>query len=398
MTTRRTRAVVIPGLVALAMVAAACGSDEGSSSDSSPAEESEDTTPTGTEAAGESAGATGDVDTVGFIYVGPKDDFGYNQAAYEGSVAMQESFPDIEVLQAENVPETAEAEAVMQDMIDNGADLIFATSYGHLEFAANLAAENPDVVFVHQGGLEQEPLDNLGTYFGTVYEPVYTAGIAAGAASETGTLGYVYAFPIPQTLANINAFTLGAQSVNPDIETIAVSTGSWCDPALQAQAAQSLIDEGADVLTQHQDCTKTIVEAAEAAGVYSVGYHADASELAPNGWITGSEWDWAALYTDIVQTVVDGTFAESEYNGDFRVGLQTGDNPFIQSAFGSMVSDDTVALIDAAKESFIAGGSPFAGPVMDQDGTEVWAEGEQPTYAEVEQMDFFVQGVIGSTD
>ena len=394
MTTRRTRAVVVPGLVALALVAAVCGSDEGSSSDSSPAE----TSPTGTEAAGESAGAAGAVDTVGFIYVGPKDDFGYNQAAYEGSLAVGEAFPDVEILQAENVPETAESEAVMQDMIDNGADLIFATSYGHLEFAENLAAENPDVVFVHQGGLEQGGLDNVGTYFGTVYEPVYTAGIAAGEASESGKLGYIYAFPIPQTLANINAFTLGAQSVNPDIETIAVSTGSWCDPALQAQAAQSLIDEGVDVITQHQDCTKTIVEAAEAAGVYSVGYHADASELAPNGWITGSEWDWAAMYTDIVQTVIDGKFAESDYNGDFRVGLQTGDNPFIQSAFGSMVSADTIALIDAAKESFIAGGSPFAGPVVNQDGTEVWAEGEQPTYAEVETMDFFVKGVTGSTD
>ena len=124
-------------------------------------------------------------------------------------------------------------------------------------------------------------LDNLGTYFGTVYEPVYTAGIAAGAASESGKLGYVYAFPIPQTLANINAFTLGAQSVNPDIETIAVSTGSWCDPGVQAEAAQSLLDQGVDVITQHQDCTKTIIEAAEAAGAYSVGYHADASSLAP---------------------------------------------------------------------------------------------------------------------
>jgi basic membrane protein A and related proteins len=395
MTTRRTRALLIPSVVALAMIAAACGSDDESETDSSTADTAvTDTAPMGTE--GE--GAAGAVDTIGFIYVGPKDDFGYNQAAYEGSVAMQASFPDIEVLQAENVPETAESEAVMQGMIDDGADLIFATSYGHLEFAANLAADNPDVVFVHQGGLEVEPLDNLGTYFGTVYEPVYTAGIAAGAASKTGVLGYVYAFPIPQTLANINAFTLGAQSVNPDIETIAVSTGSWCDPALQAQAAQSLIDEGADVLTQHQDCTKTIVEAAEAAGVFSVGYHADASELAPNGWITGSEWDWGALYTAIVQTVVDGEFAASPFNGDFRVGLQTGDNPFIQSAFGSMVSAETIALIDAAKESFVAGGSPFAGPVTNQDGTEVWAAGEQPTYAEVETMDFFVAGVIGSTN
>ena len=398
---RRTRAVV-PALLALALVAAACGSDDDASSDASaPADSTATADSTGGTGATDGTGApvsTGDVDTVGFIFVGPKDDFGYNQAAYAGSEAVKSAFGDLTVLQAENVPETAESEAVMQDMIDKGADLIFATSFGHLEFAENLAAKNPDVVFVHQGGLETEPkLDNMGTYFGTVYEPVYTAGIAAGQVSETGKLGYVYAFPIPQTLANINAFTLGAQSVNPDIETIAVSTGSWCDPALQAQAAQTLIDEGADVITQHQDCTKTIVEAAEAAGVYSVGYHADASALAPTGWITGSEWDWTALYTDIVQTVIDGKFAASPYNGDYRVGLQTGDNPFIQSAFGKMVTPETIALIDAAKESFTAGGSPFTGPVVNQDGDTVWAEGETPTYADIEQMDFFVNGVTGST-
>jgi basic membrane protein A len=402
MTTRRTRrALVLPASLALAIAAGACGSDEASDTGSESTDAaSAESTPADGSAAPEGTGggeATGAVDTVGFIFVGPKDDFGYNQAAYEGSAAVQEAFPDLTVLQAENVPETAESEAVMQGMIDDGADLIFATSYGHLEFAANLAASNPEVVFVHQGGLETEPLDNLGTYFGTVYEPVYTAGIAAGQVSETGKLGYVYAFPIPQTLANINAFTLGAQSVNPDIETIAVSTGSWCDPALQAQAAQSLLDEGVDVITQHQDCTKTIVEATEAAGAYSAGYHADASELAPNGWITGSEWDWADLYTDIVQTVIDGGFAASDYNGDFRVGLQTGDNPFIQSAFGSMVTPETIALIDAAKESFVAGGSPFTGPVVNQDGDTVWSEGETPTYADIEQMDFFVQGVVGST-
>ena len=393
MTTYRRR--LLAGLLALGLVAAACGDDDETTESTDGATE---TTAAAADDGGEAEGGgeAGAVDTVGFIYVGPKDDFGYNQAAYEGSLAVGEAFPDLTILQAENVPETSEAEAVMQNMIDEGADLIFATSYGHLEFAANLAASNPDVVFVHQGGLETEPLDNLGTYFGTVYEPVYTAGIAAGSVSETGVLGYVYAFPIPQTLANINAFTLGAQSVNPDIETIAVATGNWCDPGLQAEAAQSLIDQGADVLTQHQDCTKTIIEAAEAAGVYSVGYHADASELAPEGWITGSEWDWAALYIDIVQTVIDGAFAESEFNGDFRVGLQTGDNPFVQSVFGSMVGDDVIALIDEARESFIAGGSPFAGPVLDQDGETVWADGEQPDYAEVETMDFFVQGVIGS--
>ena len=376
---RAPRALAV--LLGLALVVAACGGDDDDSGTSS-------------DDGGTSAAA---VDKVGFIYVGPKDDFGYNQAAYEGSQAVADTFPDLEILQAENVPETAEAEGVMQDMIDDGADLIFATSYGHLEFAANLAEQNPDVVFVHQGGLEGDTkLDNLGTYFGTVYEPVYTAGIAAGSASESKKLGYVYAFPIPQTLANINAFTLGAQSVDPSIEVVTVSTGSWCDPAVQAGAVQSLLDEGVDVITQHQDCTKTIIEATEAAGAYSVGYHADASELAPEGWLTGSEWDWGPLYTDIVQTVVDGEFVESDYNGDFRVGLQTGDNPFVQSPFGPMVTDDVKALIEAARASFVAGGSPFAGPVSNQDGEVVYAEGEQPSYEDVEQMDFFVKGVIGT--
>jgi simple sugar transport system substrate-binding protein/basic membrane protein A len=372
-------------LVMPTLLLAACGSDDDPASDSTD------------ESTGATVGGSGESDlTVGFLYVGPKDDFGYNQAAYEGSLAVAEAFPDAEVLQAENVPETSESEAVMEDMVEQGADLIFATSYGHLEFAANVAARHPDVMFVHQGGLETEPkLDNLGTYFGTVYEPVYTAGIAAGAASETGKLGYVYAFPIPQTLANINAFTLGAQSVNPDIETIAVATGSWCDPGQQAQAVASLLNQDVDVITQHQDCTKTIIEATEDAGAFTVGYHYDASELAPEGWLTGSEWNWGPLYTDIVQTVIDGGFADSVYNGDYRVGLQTGDNPFVQSAFGASVDTATQTLIDEMRQDFVDGGSPFAGPVLDQDGSEVWAEGEQPDYAEVETMDFFVDGVIG---
>jgi simple sugar transport system substrate-binding protein/basic membrane protein A len=373
---RSIRALAL--LAGLSLVAVGCGaSDEASS--------------------GGSDAGSDDSFTVGFIYVGPKDDFGYNQAAYEGSVAMQEEVDGIEVLQAENVPETAESEQVMQDMIDDGADLIFATSYGHLEFAQNVAEANPDVTFVHQGGLEGDnQLDNVGTYFGTVYEPVYLAGIAAGATSETGKLGYIYAFPIPQTLANINAFTLGAQSVNADIEVTTISTGSWCDPSVQSGAVDTLLEADVDVITQHQDCTKTIIEATEAAGAYSVGYHADASELAPNGWIAGSEWNWGPLYTDIVETVQAGEFAESDYNGDFRVGLQTGDNPFVQSAYGDMVDEDTQALIAEAEERFVAGGSPFEGPVANQDGDEVYAEGEQPTYAEVETMDFFVAGVIGT--
>ena len=218
---------------------------------------------------------------------------------------------------------------------------------------------------------------------------------AAGKATKTDKLGYIYAFPIPQTLANINAFTLGAQSVDPKATVTTISTGSWCDPSVQSQAVKTLLDQKVDVITQHQDCTKTIIEATEAAGAMSVGYHADASELAPNGWITGSEWNWGPLYTDIVKTVQAGDFKTSDYNGDYRVGLQTGDNPFVESAYGPMVTADTKALIETAKQRFIDGGSPFEGPVKDQDGKVVYPKGEQPTYAEVETMDFFVDGVVG---
>ncbi|MEW6582467.1 MAG: BMP family ABC transporter substrate-binding protein [Actinomycetota bacterium] len=332
---------------------------------------------------------------VGFLYVGPKDDFGYNQAAYEGSLEVAKAFPNVEIIQAENVPENAEAERVMERMISQGATLIFPTSYGHLTPAVNVAKKHPDVVFVHQGGLEPDPkLPNLGTYFGTVYEPVFLAGMAAGKATTSNKLGYVVAFPIPQTLANVNAFELGAKAVNPEATTTVVFTASWCDPAKQAQAANALISQGVDVLTQHQDCTKTIIETAEAAGKKSVGYHYDASSLAPQGWVAGSEWNWGPLYTDIVKTFLDGSFEGSKYDGDYRVGLQTGDNPFVQSPFGPGVDQETKDAIAAAKDEIAAEGV-FAGPLKDQSGDEVVPAGTTLTYAEVEQMDFLVEGVVG---
>ncbi|WP_309709041.1 BMP family ABC transporter substrate-binding protein, partial [Pseudolysinimonas sp.] len=215
--------------------------------------------------------------------------------------------------------------------------------------------------------------------------------------SESGKLGYVYAFPIPQTIANINAFELGAQTVNPDVETITVSTSSWCDPAAQREAANSLLSQGVDVLTQHQDCTKTVIDAAEAAGAYTVGYHADASELAPEGWLTGAVWDWAPLYQEIVATILAGEFTGSEFNANYRVGYKTGTNPFVLAGYGPSVSDETIAAVEEA-QAWLATeeGSPFAGPVLGQDGTEVIPAGTVPDYATNDGMDYFVQGVVGN--
>jgi len=352
--------------------------------------------PANTLAPGAAAPGTGGK-AIGFIFVGPKDDFGYNQAAYQGSQEVAKAYPDLKVVTAENVPETAKAEDVMEDMITkDGAKIIFATSYGHLAAATNIAKKHPDVVVVHQGGLLKDKLPNLGTYFGTVYEPVYLAGIAAGSATKSNKLGYVVAFPIPQTLANINAFELGAQSVNKDVTTTVVFTSNWCDPAKQAEAANSLLAQDVDVITQHQDCTKTIIETTEKAGKLSVGYHADASGLAPAGWITGSEWSWGTLYKDIVKTAVDGKFVGSKYNADYREGLRTGSNPFVQSKYGSMITDATKKKIDEASAKFKADGSPFTGPVLAQDGTEKVPAGKTPTYADIETMDYLVKGVVGT--
>jgi len=335
---------------------------------------------------------------IGFIMVGPKDDFGYNQAVYEGSQAIAEEFPDLEVLTAENVPESDDAATTMEQMIDKGAKIIFATSYGHLDAALTVAEEHPDVVVIQQGNtITTDIPENSGTYFGTVYEPMYLAGIAAGMSTKSNKLGYVYAFPIPQTIANINAYTRGAQSVNPAVETITVSTSSWCDPGKQREAAASLLSQGVDVLTQHQDCTSTIIGAAEAAGAMTVGYHADASSLAPTGWLTGAVWDWAPLYTDIVTTILDGSFVGSEFNANYRVGYKTGTNPFVLAPYGSLVSADTQAAI-AEAQAWLAtdDGSPFVGPVLGQDGKVVVPDGSIPSYAEVDGMDYFVQGVVGT--
>jgi simple sugar transport system substrate-binding protein/basic membrane protein A len=354
-----------------------------------------------TNAAGSgTGGATGAPGTggtkIGFIFVGPKDDYGYNQAAYEGSQEVKKAFPNLEILTAENVPEDDNATRIMEGMVRQGAKIIFATSYGHKDPGLKVAQAHPDVVVVQQGNVLDGTFPaNFGTYFGTVYEPVYLAGIAAGKATKTNKLGYVYAFPIPQTLANINAFQLGAASVNPAAKTYVVNTSNWCDPAKQAEATNSLLSQGVDVISQHQDCTGTVIRAAEAKGAYTIGYHADAQSFAPKGWLTGSQWNWGPLYSKMVTDILAGKFTGSPYNANFRVGFKTGDNPFVQSPYGPAVTAETKALIEAAKAKISKDSSPFAGPVKDQKGTVKIPAGTVPDYKTIESMNYFVDGVIG---
>ena len=385
----RLRKVTVLMVIALITVfAAACEAAPAAPADS---EESEAMEGEAMESEEMAVGMGGSA--IGFLFVGPGDDFGYNQAAFIGSEAVDAAFEQYEVLRAENVPENQEAERVMETMIRTGAKIIFPTSYGHLDPALAVAERHPDVVFLHQGGLKTA--DNLGTYFGTIWETVYLSGVAAGHMSETGKLGYIVAFPIPQVLLNINAFTLGAQSVNPHIETTVVFTASWCDPGQQAEAANSLIAQDVDVLTQHQDCTKTIIETAERAGAMSVGYHADASELAPEGWITGSIWDWGDLYVEIVNSVESGEWAESPFAGSYRTGVAEGAVKL--APFGASVPQEVQDEVMALQEQILDGSFfPFEGPVYDQEGNVRIEEGVRLSVEELEATDYLIQGVVGT--
>ncbi len=358
---------------ALSTTLAACGSDDANDA---------------------SADGGGTKATIGVLYVGPHTDFGYNQAAYEGIQELKKARPDIKVLEAENVPETAEASRVMEKMIKDGATVIIPTSYGHYQPALEVAAKHPDVNFLHQGG-PKAVKPNVGTYFGQIYEAQYLTGIAAGLSTKTDKLGYVVAFPIPQTLLNINAFELGAKSVNPKVKTTVVFTASWCDPAKQTEAAKSLLDQGADVLSQHQDCTKTVVETTERAGAMSVGYHADASSLAPKGWLTGSVWNWGPLYTKMVDAALGDDFSSSPYAGVYRVGIE--DPTIALAPFGASVSDETKAKVEEAEKKMRADElQAFTGPIKDQSGKVVIPAGESPDAATLEATDYLVEGVIGN--
>jgi len=235
---------VLVAALAVAALAIACGDDD----------DDEGAAPAATTAP---EAAAPEPIKVGFLYVGTVDDGGYNQAAYLGEVAVNDD-PMFETINAENVPESAEAERVMQQMIADGATIIFPTSFGHLDPAIRVAEQHPDVTFLHQGGLRTT--ENVGTYFGTIWEVEYLAGIAAGRMTETNKLGFVVAFPIPQTLLNINAFHLGARSVNPDVTTTVVFTANWCDPAKNVEATESLAAQGIDLITQHQDCPVPVIE------------------------------------------------------------------------------------------------------------------------------------------
>jgi simple sugar transport system substrate-binding protein len=346
------------------------------------------------------AGSQGKPLTIGFIYVGPKDDYGYNQAQAEGAAAIAK-LPDIKIVEEANVPETTAVEETMRNMIEqDGATILFPTSFGYFDpHILKLAKEYPEVQFFHCGGLYQDGVHpkNVGSYFGYIDEAQYVAGIVAAHTSKTGKLGFIGAKPIPQVLRNINSFTLGARTVKPTVTTQVIFTGDWSLPVKEAEAANSMADQGMDVITCHVDSPKVIIETAEKRGIFCSGYHTNQTALAPKGYLTGAEWDWANVYTNYVNSIKAGkTLMNGGIPHLLRGGLK--DGFWKISPFGSAVSEAAKKDAEAAKSQFLTGSMiVYKGGMKDNTGKVVIPAGKdlKQQDKDLEKMNWLTEGVIG---
>ncbi|CAA9230723.1 ABC transporter, substrate-binding protein (cluster 11, riboflavin/purine nucleoside/unknown) [uncultured Coleofasciculus sp.] len=347
-----------------------------------------------------SSGGAGKPLVIGFIYVGPKDDYGYNQAHAEGAAGIAK-LSGVKIVEQASVPETTEVQEAMRNMIEqDGATVLFPTSFGYFDpHIIKLAKDYPEVQFLHCGARYEEGKHpkNVGSYYGYIDEAQYIAGIVAAMTSRTGKLGFVAAKPIPQVLRNINSFTLGARSVKPSITTQVVFTGDWSLPIKEAEAANSMADQGIDVLTSHVDSPKVLMETAEKRGIFSSGYHANQGKLAPKGYLTGAEWDWVSVYSNYVEMIRTGkTLMNGGVPHLVRGGIK---EKFLKlSPYGVAVSDKTKKDADAAKAKFLDGNMViYQGGVKDNLGKEVVAKGKdlKQQDGELEKMNWLTEGVIG---
>ena len=312
---------------------------------------------------------------VGVIHIGdPAAGSGYSYTHDQGIVAMQKNLglKDDQIIRKNNVADDdpTAIEAAMTECIEEGAIIIFATSYGYMDTCEKLAAEYPDVIFSHGTGYKSNGA-NFNNYFGRIYQSRYLSGIAAGLKTETNKLGYVAAFgkTLSETAGGINAFAMGAYSVNPDCEVYVKVTNSWYDPEGETQAAQALIADGCDVIAQHCD-TPNPQLAAEEAGVFGVGYNSDMSKDAPGAVLCSTMWDWGAYYTWAVQQLIDGTWTGENYYGGMQEGLVT------LSDLSDLNNPEAAAKIEEVKAKIMDGSfNVFDGVIETNEGTTVGVEG-----------------------
>lgn len=362
---------LIAAFLAFALVAAACGSDT-----------AETTVAPGTTSVPGTTEAMNDEPLkIAFVHVGPVADKGWSWAHDQGAQYIAANMDNVDITTLEIIAEGPDSQRVFEDLAADGNTLIFGTSFGYMDPMLAAAENYPDTVFMHATGFKTS--DNMGNYFGAAEEGRYLSGMAAGAATETNLIGYVAAFPIPEVLRGINAFTRGAREVNPDAEVQVVWTSTWFDPPVEGDAAQALLDAGADVIAMHQDSAAP-GQAADAAGAKWVGYNTDMTEFAPDAWLTAAIWNWGPYYLSIAEAVRAGTWQSEAFYGNMADGMVD------IAPYGTSVPDDIRALVDERKGQIIDGSfSVFSDPIVDQDGLE-------RALGDIFTMDYFVEGVIGS--
>jgi basic membrane protein A and related proteins len=336
-----------------------------------------------------SANPTGKALKIGFLTVGPVSDHGYNYSHNLGRLYLDSHLPGAQTTLAESVPENADAGRIIERMIAQGNTLIFCTAFGYFEPAEQVAKKHPEVTIMQ--AWRATHLKNMGTYAVYQYEPLYAVGLVAGRMTKTNKLGFICGHPVPNQLQNINAFTLGARSVNPKVKVHVVWTNAWSDPPVEAEAAKALIDSGVDVLGSTLDNPQAVLKTAGEHHVMVFGAYADLRSIAPKFWTTGSRWNWEKVYLQIASSVKDGTWKPgAQWFGvkDGAVGL---------SSFGEIVPKD-VKEQALAKELSLQQGKTviFKGPMKDRKGMERIPSGQAATEKSLSEMDWLVDGVEGA--
>ncbi|NRR33183.1 BMP family ABC transporter substrate-binding protein [Oxalobacteraceae bacterium] len=326
---------------------------------------------------------------VGFIYVGPVGDAGWTYAHDQGRLALEKSLgAKVKTTYVESVPEGADAERVIRKLAADGNKLIFTTSFGYMNPTEKVAKAFPGTTFLHATGFKTGK--NLGVYETRLYEGAYLLGVVAGKMTKTKTLGVVASFPIPEVIRNINAFTLGAQSVNPAVKTKVIWVNSWYDPAKERQAAETLIAQGVDVLNQNTDSPATL-QVAQEKGVYAFGWDSDMSKFAPKAHLTASTNNWGDYYIETTKAVMAKTWKSGEVRGGLQEGMVK------MSPLNPVVPPDAAKAFEE-KKALISTGKfkPFQGPIKDQSGAVKVAAGSEVALKDLLSMNFYVQGVEGS--
>ncbi len=326
---------------------------------------------------------------VAFIYISPPGDLGWTYEHDRGRRMLEEQLGDqVETAYVENVEEGPEAARVIRQYAQQGYNMIFATSFGYMDPMVEVAAEFPNVYFEHCSGYQTAP--NLATYFGRMYQPRYLSGIVAGKMTQNNNIGYVAAVPIPEVIRGINAFTLGVRSVNPDAQVRVVWTSTWYDPVIEREAAVALLDQGVDIIAQHQDTTEP-QKAAQERGALSIGYDSDMRAFVGDTVLTSPVWNWGEYYVDTVEAAIKGEWTTHQYWGPMSEGIAG------LADYSPRVPQDVRDQVDEARQKIYSGDwDVFCGVINNQAGEVRVAAGQCLSDSDMLSMDWFVEGVVGS--